>query len=94
MPGVRRRNRQNNLADREDWQDLRDVKVRNDSYGNRRQLEVVLALATRPRILLMDEPTSGVGPNMIEGFHRLLGSLPRGRSSMGSPLSASPVGLF
>ena len=54
-----------------------DLPVRSASYGARRQLEVGLALATRPQILLMDEPTSGVGPTMIEGFHRLLHSLPR-----------------
>jgi len=54
-----------------------DRPVRAVSYGNRRQLEVGLALATKPRILLMDEPTSGVGPAMIDGFHRLLQSLPR-----------------
>jgi branched-chain amino acid transport system ATP-binding protein len=54
-----------------------DAPVRSASYGNRRQLEVGLALATRPRILLMDEPTSGVGPSMIEGFHRLLHALPK-----------------
>ena len=47
------------------------------SYGLRRQLEVGLALATRPRLLLMDEPTSGVGPAMIETFHALIASLPR-----------------
>ena len=47
------------------------------AYGPRRQLEVGLALATRPRVLLMDEPTSGVGPEMVAAFHRLLHSLPR-----------------
>lgn len=57
--------------------DMLDLPVRSASYGNRRQLEVGLALATRPRILLMDEPTSGVGPSMIAGFHHLLHSLPR-----------------
>jgi len=57
--------------------EMLDKPVRSSSYGNRRQLEVGLALATRPRILLMDEPTSGVGPAMIDGFHRLLQSLPR-----------------
>lgn len=56
--------------------DMLDMPVRLASYGSRRQLEVGLALATRPRILLMDEPTSGVGPTMIEGFHRLLQTLP------------------
>lgn len=54
-----------------------DRPVRAVSYGNRRQLEVGLALATKPRILLMDEPTSGVGPAMIDGFHKLLQALPQ-----------------
>jgi ABC-type branched-subunit amino acid transport system ATPase component len=54
-----------------------DMQVRSASYGSRRQLEVGLALATKPRVLLMDEPTSGVGPSMIDGFHRLLQGLPK-----------------
>lgn len=57
--------------------DLLDAPVQSASYGNRRQLEVGLALATQPKVLLMDEPTSGVGPSMIEGFHRLLTGLPK-----------------
>ncbi|WP_372602704.1 ABC transporter ATP-binding protein [Actibacterium sp.] len=57
--------------------DLLDRPVASASYGNRRQLEVGLALATKPRLLLMDEPTSGVGPSMIDGFHHLLQRLPR-----------------
>jgi len=57
--------------------DLLPMRVDWISYGARRQLEVALALATRPRILLMDEPTSGIGPAMIAAFHGLLKSLPR-----------------
>jgi branched-chain amino acid transport system ATP-binding protein len=57
--------------------DLLPMRVDRISYGARRQLEVALALATRPRILLMDEPTSGIGPAMIAAFHGLLKSLPR-----------------
>ena len=56
---------------------LLDHPVNAVSYGARRQLEVGLALATRPLVLLMDEPTSGVGPEMIRAFHDLLKSLPR-----------------
>ena len=47
------------------------------SYGARRQLEVGLALATRPSVILMDEPTSGVGPEMTNSLHALLNGLPR-----------------
>jgi ABC-type branched-subunit amino acid transport system ATPase component len=57
--------------------ELMDAPVDAIAYGPRRQLEVGLALATRPRVLLMDEPTSGVGPEMVAAFHRLLHSLPR-----------------
>ena len=53
------------------------AKVSAVSYGIRRQLEVGIALATRPKVILMDEPTSGVGPEMSKGFHRLLKALPR-----------------
>ncbi|TRW99691.1 ABC transporter ATP-binding protein [Paracoccus sp. M683] len=53
------------------------AKVSEVSYGVRRQLEVGVALATRPLVLLMDEPTSGVGPEMAKGFHDLLNNLPR-----------------
>lgn len=47
------------------------------SYGARRQLEVGLALASRPSVVLMDEPASGVGPEMANSLHALLHALPR-----------------
>ena len=53
------------------------ARVGEVSYGVRRQLEVGCALATRPRVLLMDEPTSGVGPEMAHAFHALVAGLPR-----------------
>ena len=42
--------------------DVLDTAVRRISYGSQRQLEVALALACRPKVLLLDEPTSGIGP--------------------------------
>lgn len=47
------------------------------SHGERRQLEVALALATRPRLLLLDEPTAGMSSAESSAFVHLVQSLPR-----------------
>jgi branched-chain amino acid transport system ATP-binding protein len=39
-----------------------DAMVKNLSHGEQRQLEIALALAGRPRVLLLDEPTAGLSP--------------------------------
>ncbi len=39
-----------------------DVLVSNLSHGEHRQLEIAMALATTPRMLLLDEPMAGMGP--------------------------------
>jgi len=40
--------------------DRKDVDVRNLSHGEQRQLEIVLGLASEPKILLLDEPAAGL----------------------------------
>jgi branched-chain amino acid transport system ATP-binding protein len=48
------------------------------AHGEQRRLEVGLALATRPKLVLLDEPTAGMGPEseeMIALLARLKGSL-------------------
>ena len=42
--------------------DRADVLVSNLSHGEHRQLELAMALATKPRMLLLDEPMAGLGP--------------------------------
>jgi branched-chain amino acid transport system ATP-binding protein/branched-chain amino acid transport system permease protein len=54
----------------------RDTEVRHLSYGHQRQLEVALALATEPSLLLLDEPTAGLAQPEIASMQRLLASLP------------------
>jgi branched-chain amino acid transport system ATP-binding protein len=39
-----------------------DLAVANLSHGEHRQLEIAMALATAPRLLLLDEPMAGMGP--------------------------------
>lgn len=58
------------LADRADaildmlgLQSVRDQRVGGQSYGTLKLLELGCALATDPDILLLDEPTSGMGPD-------------------------------
>ena len=47
------------------------------SYGEQRQLEVGVALATAPRLLLLDEPTAGMSPEETLRMTRMLEGLPR-----------------
>ena len=46
------------------------------SYGEQRQLEVGIALAISPKLLLLDEPTAGMSPEETHRMTRLLMALP------------------
>src|SRR6185437_8499447 len=50
--------------------------ARNLSYGEQRQLEIGVALAGQPELLLLDEPTSGMSPAETARMIELIASLP------------------
>lgn len=49
-----------------------DVVATNLSHGEQRQLEIAMALATNPKMLLLDEPTAGMGPEDSERIKTFL----------------------
>jgi len=52
-----------------------DFGVDQLAHGEQRLLEVGLALASRPRLLLLDEPMAGMGPQESAGMEQLIGEL-------------------
>ncbi len=54
-----------------------DELVKFLSYGERRQLELALALNVNPKVLLLDEPCAGLSPSERQRFSQLIAALPR-----------------
>ena len=52
-----------------------DVLAANLAHGEQRQLEIAMALATRPRLLLLDEPVAGMSLEESQRMVRVLGDL-------------------
>ncbi|WP_131106178.1 ABC transporter ATP-binding protein [Ornithinimicrobium sufpigmenti] len=57
-------------------QDRSGATAASLSHGERRQLEVAVALATRPSVLLLDEPAAGMSPADTMAFQDLVLGLP------------------
>jgi branched-chain amino acid transport system ATP-binding protein len=52
-----------------------DVRAANLAHGEQRQLELAMALATEPRLLLLDEPMAGMGTEESARIVALIGAL-------------------
>jgi branched-chain amino acid transport system ATP-binding protein len=52
-----------------------DVRAKDLPYGDRRALEIAVALAQNPRVLCLDEPTSGLGSDGVQRLATLVGRL-------------------
>ncbi|HEX5508357.1 MAG TPA: ABC transporter ATP-binding protein [Pseudolabrys sp.] len=60
------------LLEQAGFLDRKDVEVRNLSHGEQRQLEIVLGLASDPKILLLDEPAAGLSSGESTEMARFL----------------------
>ncbi|MBE7539145.1 MAG: ABC transporter ATP-binding protein [Opitutaceae bacterium] len=58
-------------------QRFRDAPARSLPYGEQRRLEIVRALATRPKLLLLDEPAAGMNPSEKVDLVRLIQQIHR-----------------
>jgi branched-chain amino acid transport system ATP-binding protein len=60
------------LLDIFDLAKLRDEDAKSLPYGDQRRLEIVRALATKPKLLLLDEPAAGMNPTEKEELMKLI----------------------
>jgi branched-chain amino acid transport system ATP-binding protein len=65
------------LLERARFLDRKDTEVRYLSHGEQRQLEIILGLASDPKILLLDEPAAGLSSGESSEMIRFLAQLDR-----------------
>ena len=76
LPGVEERIRL--MLDAIGLKERADVPANELAYGEKRRLEIGLALATEPRILLLDEPMAGMSPEERSDMMRLIKQIAAG----------------
>ena len=69
--------RAHGLLERARFLDRKDTEVRYLSHGEQRQLEIILGLASDPKILLLDEPAAGLSSGESSEMIRFLAQLDR-----------------
>jgi branched-chain amino acid transport system ATP-binding protein len=67
----------NSMLTRAGLAQLANIAARNISYGEQRQLDLLLALAVRPKVLLLDEPTAGLSAAEVVHIVGILRDLPK-----------------
>ncbi len=60
------------LLKRVDLYDKRDLYSNNLPYGDQRKLEIVRAMATTPKLLMLDEPAAGMNPSETEDLKQFI----------------------
>jgi branched-chain amino acid transport system ATP-binding protein/branched-chain amino acid transport system permease protein len=70
------RDRARQELDRMGLDGYRDVEVRHLSYGHQKQLDIALALAAEPKVLLLDEPTAGLSQGEASRMMSVVEALP------------------
>jgi ABC-type branched-subunit amino acid transport system ATPase component len=70
---------------------LRDARADQLSFGQRKLLEFASVLMGKPRLVLLDEPTSGVNPVMVETMERHIRELHAGGLTLFIVEHAMPV---
>jgi branched-chain amino acid transport system ATP-binding protein len=60
--------------------DERNTVAANLAYGKKRALELAIAISQEPKVLLLDEPTSGMGAEDVERMISLVGRIAEGRT--------------
>ena len=81
-PSARDRAAADELLERVGLGDRAYAPARSLSHGERRQLELALALAARPRLLLLDEPTAGMSGAETTRITELIRSLDRSMTTV------------
>lgn len=76
-PSIKESKRIEESLERVGLMDRRDTMARNLSHGEQRQLEVAIALATQPQVLLLDEPAAGMSPGETNRLMEILREMPR-----------------